>query len=89
VKSHIDDDFRKAFQDLPGHVKQQARQAYRLFVQNPRHPSLHFKCIDKEAQVYSARIGLHHRALGVLVGEDITWFWIGSHADYDRLIANL
>ena len=48
-----------------------------------RHPSLHFKRIGR---FWSVRIGLHYRALAVQDGEDIVWFWIGHHAEYDRLI---
>jgi hypothetical protein len=32
------------------------------------------------------RVGLHHRALAVESGEDVIWFWIGSHAEYDTLL---
>ena len=39
--------------------------------------------------VYSVRVTLGFRALGLLEGEEITWFWIGSHADYDRLLKTL
>jgi len=31
-------------------------------------------------------VGIHYRALGIGIEEDIVWFWIGSHADYDKLI---
>jgi hypothetical protein len=34
-------------------------------------------------------VSLGYRAVGLLEDEDITWFWIGSHADYDRLLARL
>jgi len=36
--------------------------------------------------VYSARIGLGYRTLGIVAANDVTWFWIGSHADYNKLI---
>ncbi len=36
--------------------------------------------------VYSVRIGLGYRALGVLEGSTVTWFWIGSHAEYDHVL---
>ena len=36
--------------------------------------------------IYSVRIGLGYRALGLLEGTVVTWFWIGSHADYDRIL---
>lgn len=51
--------FRDAFQALPEPVKRHARQAYRLFRENPRHPSLQFKEVEGVASVYSVRIGLH------------------------------
>jgi hypothetical protein len=39
--------------------------------------------------MHSARVGIGYRAVGVLGDDAITWFWIGSHADYDRLLENL
>jgi hypothetical protein len=30
-------------------------------------------------------VGLHHRALAVEHEAEVVWFWIGSHAEYDRL----
>lgn len=50
------------------------------------HPSLQFKCVHQTEPLYSVRIGLGWRALGLLEDDTIAWFWIGSHADYDRLI---
>lgn len=32
------------------------------------------------------RIGLDYRAFGVRDDDDIIWYWVGSHADYDKLI---
>jgi hypothetical protein len=34
-------------------------------------------------------VGLGYRALGVREGETMVWFWIGSHAEYDRLVRGL
>jgi len=39
--------------------------------------------------IYSARVGLGYRVLGLWEGDTITWFWIGSHAEYDTLLARL
>ena len=69
-------------------VRQQARQAYRMFRENPQHPGLRFKRVHASRPIYSVRVGLGHRALGVLAGEDLVWFWIGSHSDYDRLVSH-
>ena len=85
IESRTTRSFRTAFAALPQEIQTQARRAYRLFRDNPNHPSLRFKKLDPPENVYSLRIGLGYRALGVLEGSVVTWFWIGSHADYDRL----
>ncbi len=80
--------FRKLFAALPEEVRRQVRVAYRLFTQNPRHASLRFKRISpSDPALYSARIGLHYRALGLLEGDTVTWIWVGSHEEYDAIIA--
>jgi hypothetical protein len=86
LNSQITDDFRTRFGRLPDAVKAQARKAYRLWRENPSHPSLHFKRIHGFEALYAVRVGLGWRALGLLDGDTISWFWIGSHAEYDRLI---
>lgn len=77
--------FREAYAVLPEAVRWRARHAYKLFRQNPGHPSLQFKKVN-DGNVYSVRVGLGYRALGVLEGSEIAWFWIGPHAEYERLI---
>jgi hypothetical protein len=44
---------------------------------------LHFKRIGP---YWSARVGLHHRALAVPSAHHAIWFWIGTHAEYDRIL---
>jgi hypothetical protein len=68
-------------------VKEHARDAYRLFRENPDHSSLRFKRVHPTDPIYSVRIGLGYRAVGAREGDTIYWFWIGGHADYDRLIS--
>ena len=87
MKSHTTERFRKAFERLPEQVRRQAREAYKLFAQNPYHPSLHFKQVHPTRSIYSVRISMEYRALGVQEEGEIIWFWIGSHADYDKLIS--
>jgi mRNA-degrading endonuclease RelE of RelBE toxin-antitoxin system len=87
VKSRITAQFRKAFADLPKQVQEQTRQAYRQFIQDSGHPSLRFKKIHSELPIYSARISKNYRAVGQLDGDTVIWFWVGSHAEYDRLIS--
>lgn len=89
MRSRTTERFRKAFAGLPADVQRQARSAYRQFARDPARPSLRFKQIHPTRPIYSARVGLGYRALAARDGEDVVWFWIGSHADYDRLITNL
>jgi len=70
-------------------VQDQARLAYRLFRDNPEHPSLRFKPVHPKRPIYSARVGLGYRALAVRHGDAVIWFWIGSHGDYDHLLKRL
>lgn len=86
MNSHITDKFRKAFAELLANVRKQARQAYQLFIENSHHPSLRFKSIHPTRPIFSVRIGLNYRAVGIREGDDIIWYWIGSHAEYDKLI---
>jgi hypothetical protein len=87
VISHTTAQFRKLFASLPTEVQRQARRAYRIFRQNPNHPSLRFKPVHPTQPIYSVRISQDYRAVGILEGDDIVWYWIGSHGDYDHLLA--
>ena len=65
------------------------RRTYRLFRDDPRHPGLRFKRVHRTEPVYSVRISQGYRAVGVLQRDAIIWFWIGSHADYERPVQQL
>ena len=86
MKSQLTDDFIACFRRLPKRIQQQARKNYRLWRRNPRHPGLDFKRVGKRSPVYSVRVGIGWRALGLLEDDGILWFWIGPHAEYDRLL---
>jgi hypothetical protein len=77
--------FWQCFNALPTDIQELARRNYALLKQNPAHPSLQFKPVCS-GRFRSIRVGLHYRALGVLVSEGVQWFWIGSHAEYDQII---
>jgi hypothetical protein len=65
-------------------VRAAADKSFALLKRDPRHPSLHFKCIKDD--LWSVRIGRTYRALAIEGADGFHWFWIGSHADYDRLV---
>ena len=81
--------FWAAYRELPPETRELARKAYRLFRENPQHPSLQFKKVHEREAIYSVRVTLACRAVGVLKDDEITWFWIGNHAEYDRLLKSI
>jgi hypothetical protein len=83
LKHFASPEFWDAYGSLPNRVQRLAVASFRRLHENPKHPSLQFK---QAGRFWSARIGLHYRALAIRDGEDFIWFWIGRHADYDRLL---
>jgi len=69
---------------LPEDVHALADKNFNLLKNNPRHPSLHFK---KIGQIWSVRVGINYRAIATEVEDGFLWVWIGSHAEYDKLIS--
>jgi hypothetical protein len=89
VNSFLTEQFLTLYRALPDEVRQQARRAYGLFQQNPHHPSLRFRRVHPTRPVFSARVGIDYRAVGIRDGNEIAWFWIGSHGEYERLLKSL
>ena len=75
--------FWALYNALPSEVRGVADKNYALLKSDSRHPSLHFKRIGK---LWSVRVGEHYRALGTDVEGGICWLWIGTHAEYDKLV---
>ena len=75
--------FWELYEKLPSAIKQVADKNFELLKADPKHPSLHLK---KAGKYWSVRVGMKYRALGVEEGEDMLWFWVGTHAEYDKLL---
>ena len=80
-------EFWACFNALPEEIQQQAREKYRLWQTDTFHPSLHFKPLF--GNVWSVRINQSYRALGRKKDNLVVWFWIGTHAEYDKLLKRL
>jgi hypothetical protein len=83
LKHFASSNFWECYQRLPQSIQELADANFALLRENPAHPSLHFK---KTGKYRSVRIGMHYRALAVEVPEGLLWFWIGNHADYDKIL---
>ena len=84
MNHHATPDFWACYRSLPEEARKLADQAYKRLKQDPQYPSLHFK---KVGRFWSARVSGSYRALAVEGADWLVWFWVGSHADYDKLIS--
>lgn len=90
IRSRTTGRFRQAYLALSLADRRLARKAYRLWQQNPGHPSLRFKALQGGSGVWSARVSRDLRALAVQAKDGAwVWFWIGTHADYDQVLSAL
>ena len=89
MKSSATKTFRKRLSDLPTSVQDQAAKAYALWKEDPYHPSLQFKRVSQRQPIYSARISLNYRVLGLLEANHVYWYWIGTHDEYDELLKRM
>ncbi len=87
--SEITDSFRQAYGELPEEVRLRVKKAYRQWAANPLHPSLHYKKIHATLPIWSARVSLNYRVVGIVHAEKMLWYFVGTHAEYDRLIKTL
>ncbi len=76
-------EFWSCYQALPAEIQKLADKAFSLLKSDPGHSSLHFK---KVGRFRSARVGLRYRAVAVEAPDGLLWFWIGTHAEYDKLV---
>ncbi len=77
--------FWRCYQSLPPEVQALADKNFALLKADSSHPSLQFKLLAGR-RLHSVRVGLHYRAPGLSTDAGVHWFWIGSHAEYDRLV---
>ncbi len=87
MKSATLPSFWKYYRTLNRNIRVRAKKTYLLWKDNPFHPSLHFKCINSKESIWSVRITKNYRAIGIFEDDTVTWFWIGSHDDYERFFS--
>jgi hypothetical protein len=86
--------YKERLEALPESVQRLAQAAFRLFQQNPAHPSLrHHELKESTAGRHrqgsrAVNVGYQYRAVYVPDGNDNVWYWIGTHQDYNTLIGS-
>jgi hypothetical protein len=89
MKSETTEKFRLLFAAAPSDRQIRIRDAYRLWKENPSQPSLRFKKVHSRLPIYSARVDLDWRAVGILEDNILIWFWVGPHQQYEALLKAL
>lgn len=84
MKSRVKRGFWKLFDALSPEMQRQAYEAYEQFQRDPFSPGLNFEEVNKRVGLWSARVNDNVRVLGYREGDEVIWFWIGTHAEYER-----
>lgn len=63
MKSTATPRFWHLLRELPESVQALAEKNYRLWLENPQHPSLNFKRLAGGGHRFSVRVGDHYRAI--------------------------
>lgn len=84
MNHRVDPEFWFHYRRLPDEIQKLADKNFELLKRDERHPSVRFKLIKDK--IWSARVGLHYRALALEQSDHFVWFWIGHHSEYDKLL---
>ncbi|TGQ71610.1 MAG: hypothetical protein E5V49_03720 [Mesorhizobium sp.] len=68
---------------MPSSIRAKADRRFARLRLDPFYPSLHFKQVGR---YWSARVDENYRAVAIRDNDDVIWFWIGTHSDYDHLL---
>jgi len=79
----------KSYKGLPKKIQRDADRKFDLWKKNPFHPSLNFKCVNTEYNIWSVRVTIDYRALAVRNEASVIWYWIGDHNKYEQLLKTL
>ncbi len=87
--SRTTDCFWGCYKELPEQIRNEAKEAYERFKKNPYHPNLDSKRIHSTRAIFALRVTKDYRTVEIQQDNQIIWFWIGSHGDYDNLLKRL
>jgi len=79
----------KSYKGLPNKIQRDADRKFDLWKKNPFHPSLNFKCVNTEYNIWSVRVTMDYRVLAVRNDKSVIWYWIGDHNKYEQLLKAL
>jgi hypothetical protein len=83
MKSRAVCSFWDGYHELPKEIQKAALKQYNLWLQDPHHPSLRFKKVGSH---WSVRVTDDYRSVGIMDGDTVIWYFIGTHAEYNRVL---
>lgn len=84
MKHETTSNFWACYDNLPREVRRLADKNFQLLKNDAAHSSIQFKKVGK---LWSVRVGSDYRALATQIEGGFLWVWIGTHAEYDKLIS--
>jgi len=88
-------DFKAQFERIPQSAQRAAREAFRLFCNQPAHLALDSHTLKdthkgrhKKGSV-SVSVTYRYRAIYVVDGDTNVWYWIGTHEDYNNFTGKM
>ena len=76
---HQSSGFKKAYKNLPENIRKQFYEKFRLFISNPKHPSLKVKKMVSTKDIFEARISKSYRWTFQFVKGGVKLRHIGAH----------
>ena len=88
----LDDSFTDLEAELSEEIRKRVAKQFRILQNDPLYPSLQFKKVktkrgNKDTDgSWSLRINKNYRALGFEIEGVITWYWVGPHREYEKML---
>ena len=85
MKHFADPDFWFHYRQFQDDIRELADKSFTFLKAEARHSAVRLK---KIGVLYSARVGLHYRALAKERPHGLQWFWVGHHSMYIAYVLN-
>lgn len=85
-------EYHQMLRALPEIIQERAAQAWRIFRDNPHDPRLGRHDLHDSGRgrhrngSFAVWLNRQYRAICVVDEGEYVWYWVGSHADYDRFL---
>ncbi len=86
MEHRTDAKYNKLLAALPKEIQTKEDRQFQRLEEDDKHPSLRFKKVSGKENLWSFRVDGNYRALGYEDEAEITWYWVGTHSDMDKIL---